>query len=84
MKNNVEIVEAAAVRLDYFIAAGLLQAVVTISHGHTPLSHIRTIILNSNAFCAYEAFGLCECDHNETQDFSQQRLPNGVSLTNLR
>jgi hypothetical protein len=64
MKNNVEIVAAAAFRLDYFIFVGLFQAAVTISFGHTPLSHIRTIILNSKPFRADEAFGLCECDHN--------------------
>ena len=82
MKNNVEIVAAAAFRLDYFIVARLLQAAVTISFGHTPLSHIRTIILNSNTFRADEAFGLCECDHNKMQGYRQQRLPNGASLTN--
>jgi hypothetical protein len=76
MKNNVDIVAAAAFRLDYFIFAGLFQAAVTISLGHTPLSHIRTFILNSNIFRTDEAFGLCECDHNKTQALSQQWLPN--------
>ena len=84
MKNSVEIVAAAAFRLDFFILAELFQAAVTISFGHTPLSHIRTIILNSYYFRADETSGLCECDHNETQGFCQQRIPNGASLTNLR
>jgi hypothetical protein len=84
MKNTVEIVAAAAFRLDFFILAELFQAAVTISFGHTPLSHIRTIILNSNTFCADETSGLCECDHNKMQGYRQQRLPNGASLTNPR
>jgi hypothetical protein len=67
MKNNVEIVAAAAFRLDYFIFVGLFQAAVTISFGHTPLSHIRTFILNSNIFRTDEDIGLCECDRNKTQ-----------------
>ena len=82
MKNNVEIVAAAAFRLDYFILAGLFQAAVTISFGHTPLSHIRTFILNSNIFRTDEVIGLCECDHNKTHWLRQQRLPNRASLTN--
>jgi hypothetical protein len=65
MKNNVEIVAAAAFCFDSFIAEGVFQAAVTISFGHTPLSHIRTIILNSNTFRADETSGLCECDHNK-------------------
>jgi hypothetical protein len=76
MKNNVEIVAAAAFRLENFIGARVFQAAVTISYGHTPLSHIRTFILNGNTFRADGAFGLCECDHNKTQALSQQRLPN--------
>ena len=76
MKNNVEIVAAAAFRLKTFIVAKLFQAAVTISYGHTPLSHIRTFILNGNDFRANEAFELCECDHNKAQVLSQQRLPN--------
>ena len=69
-------IAAATFRLDSSIVAGVFQAAVTISFGHTPLSHIRTIILDSNTFRADEAFGLCECDHNKTQALSQQRLPN--------
>ena len=84
MKNTVEIVAAAAFRCDSFIVAGVFQTAVTISFGHTPLSHIRTIILNSNTFRAYVAFGLCECDHNKTHWLRQQRLPNRASLTNPR
>jgi hypothetical protein len=76
MKNTVEIVAAAAFRCDSFIVAGVFHAAVTISFGHTPLSHIRTIILSSNTFRTDEAFGLCECDHNKTHWLSQQRLPN--------
>ena len=82
--NIVEMVAAAAFRLDFFIVARLLQAAATISFGHTPLSHIRTIILNSKTFRADKAFGLCECDHNKMQGYRQQRLPNGASLTNPR
>ena len=82
--NIVEMFAAAAFRLDFIIVAESFQDAVTISFGHTPLSHIRTFILNSNNFRAKEDFGLCECDHNETQEFSQQRLPNGASLTNPR
>jgi hypothetical protein len=67
MKNSVEIVAAAAFRLDFFILAELFQAAVTISFGHTPLSHIRTFILNSNIFRTDEDIGLCECDRNKTQ-----------------
>ena len=75
-KENIdEMVAAAAFRLDFFSVAGLLQAAVTISFGHTPLSNIRTFILNSNIFRTDEVIGLCECDHYKTQAFSQQRLP---------
>jgi hypothetical protein len=80
MKNTVETVAAAAFRLDYFILAGLLQAAVSISFGHTPLSHIRTIILNSNTFRADETSGLCECDHNKTHVLRQQRLHTELPL----
>jgi hypothetical protein len=73
--NIVEMVAAAAFRLDFFIVAGLLQAAVTISFGHIPLSHIRTFILNSNILRADEVSGPCECDYNKTQALSQQRLP---------
>jgi hypothetical protein len=65
MKNNIEIVAAAVFRLDASFDLGILQAAVTISYSHTPLSHIRTIILNSNTFRADETSGLCECDHNK-------------------
>jgi hypothetical protein len=76
MKNNVEIVAAAAFRLENFIVARVFQAAVTISYGHTPLSHISTFILNSKTFRADESFGLCDCHYNKTQALSQQRLPN--------
>jgi hypothetical protein len=74
MRNSVEIVAAAAFRLDYFIVAGVFQAAVTISYGHIPLSHIRTFILNSNILRADEVSGLCECDHNKTHGLRQQRF----------